>query len=281
MSTITLKLDSGQKQRLYDAFKEYRTDAPQYADWQLRPENCVITCYTSGKVVFQGKDADIYASPFLEPEASFPLPEAGSDEVGTGDYFGPVCVSAAIVTAETLPSLNELGVRDSKAVTDQDIRKIAPVLKEMLPHTILIVSPAHYNRVHTHSNMNAIKAKLHNQAYINLSSKYELPSFCMVDQFAPKQLYYSYLRDEPNVIRTLRFETKAENKYPAVGAASILARNAFLEYMDKMKEYYGMEFAKGSGSPADRCAAEFIRRHGKEKLGEVAKLHFKNTEKLK
>ena len=281
MSTITLKLDSKQKQRLYEAFKEFSTEAPQYADWQLRPENCVITCYTSGKVVFQGKDAEIYASPFAESNTSFPLPEAGSDEVGTGDYFGPVCVSAVIVTADDMPALNEFGVRDSKAVTDSDIRRMAPELKKILPHTILIVSPSHYNRVHKQSNMNAIKAKLHNQAYINLSSKYELPSFCMVDQFAPKNLYYSYLRDEPNVIRTLHFETKAENKYPAVGAASILARNAFLEYMDKMQEYYGMEFAKGSGAPADRCAAEFIRRHGKEKLGEVAKLHFKNTEKLK
>ncbi|MBO5554121.1 MAG: ribonuclease HIII, partial [Solobacterium sp.] len=144
-----------------------------------------------------------------------------------------------------------------------------------------IVSPSHYNQVHTTTNMNAIKAKLHNQAYLNLAAKHKLPSFCIVDQFAPKPMYYSYLRTEPNVVRTLHFETKAENKYPAVGAASILARNAFLEYMDKMEEYYGMKFAKGSGAPADRCATEFVERFGKEKLGEVAKLHFKNTEKLK
>ena len=281
MSTITIKLNSEQKQRLYDAFREYETTAPQYADWQLRPENCVITCYTSGKVVFQGKDAEVYASPFQGTSDAIPLPEAGSDEVGTGDYFGPVCVSAAIVTKADLARLHELGVRDSKAVTDADIRRIAPELKKLLPHTILIVSPSHYNQVHTTTNMNAIKAKLHNQAYLNLAAKHELPSFCIVDQFAPKPMYYSYLRTEPNVVRTLHFETKAENKYPAVGAASILARNAFLEYMDKMEEYYGMKFAKGSGAPADRCAKEFVERFGKEKLGEVAKLHFKNTEKLK
>ncbi|MBQ8068195.1 MAG: ribonuclease HIII [Solobacterium sp.] len=281
MSTITIKLNSEQKQRLHDAFREYETTAPQYADWQLRPENCVITSYTSGKVVFQGKDAEIYASPFQTAADDIPLPEAGSDEVGTGDYFGPVCVSAAIVTKADLPRLQELGVRDSKAVTDADIRRIAPELKQLLPHTILIVSPSHYNQVHTTTNMNAIKAKLHNQAYLNLAAKHNLPSFCIVDQFAPKPMYYSYLRNEPNVIRTLHFETKAENKYPAVGAASILARNAFLEYMDKMEEYYGMTFAKGSGAPADRCAKEFVERFGKEKLGEVAKLHFKNTEKLK
>ena len=280
MSTVTIKLDSDQKQRLYDAFKEFETDAPQYAEWQLRPENCVITCYTSGKVVFQGNDAEVYASPFQNALPAVPLPEAGSDEVGTGDFFGPVCVSAAIVTEADLAKLTKLGVRDSKAITDSDIRKIAPELKKMLVHTILIVSPSKYNAVHRQANMNAIKARLHNQAYLNLAAKAPLPDFCVVDQFAAEPVYYSYLKQEPEVFRSLHFETKAENKYPAVGAASILARNAFLEYMDEMDRYYGMKFAKGAGAPADRCAAEFVQKYGKEKLGEVAKLHFKNTEKL-
>ena len=280
MSTITIKMNSADQQRLYQAFKEYKAKTPQYAQWQVRPENCVITCYTSGKVVFQGTDAEIYASPFQASSSDVPMPEAGSDEVGTGDYFGPVCVSAVIVNEHDLPLLHSLGVRDSKAVTDRDIRSIAPVLKQHLTHTILVVSPAKYNEVHEHYNMNAIKALLHNQAYLNLAGKQPLPDFCIVDQFAPKGMYYSYLKHEKDVVRTLHFETKAENKYPAVGAASILARNAFLETMDKMEEAYGMKFAKGSGSEADKCAREFISRYGMKKLGEVAKLHFKNTEKL-
>ena len=64
MSTITLKLTKAESSRLYETFREYGSDAPAYADWQIRPEGCVITCYTSGKVVFQGKDAEVYASPF-------------------------------------------------------------------------------------------------------------------------------------------------------------------------------------------------------------------------
>ncbi len=280
MSTITLKLSEPDQKRLYEVFIDSAGMAPDYAKWQLRPENCVITCYNSGKVVFQGKDAEIYASPFQTSE-EIVLPQGGSDEVGTGDYFGPVCVSAAVVDETTLEEIRKLGVRDSKALTDSEIRKIAPKLKQLLPHTILIVTPAKYNFVHKTNNMNAIKAKLHNQAYINLSKKTKLPSFCVVDQFAEKPVYYSYLRNEPHVIRTLHFETKAENKYPAVGAASVLARNAFLEFMDEMDQKYDIKFAKGSGNPADKCANEFVRRYGTEKLGEVAKLHFKNTEKLK
>ncbi len=279
MSTITLKLTKAESSRLYETFREYASDAPAYADWQIRPEGCVITCYTSGKVVFQGKDAEVYAFPFQAAEDVI-LPQGGSDEVGTGDYFGPVCVTAAIVTAETLGRIQRLGVKDSKAVTDALIRKIAPELNTMLPHSTLIVSPAKYNAVHTANNMNAIKAKLHNQAYVNLSRKTELPSFCVVDQFAEKPIYYHYLKQEAKVIRTLHFETKAENKYPAVGAASILARYAFLQFMDEMNRTYDMQFAKGSGAPADACARAFVAKYGKEKLGEVAKLHFRNTEKL-
>ncbi|MBO7703186.1 MAG: ribonuclease HIII, partial [Solobacterium sp.] len=277
MSTITLKPSKKDCSKLYETFKETAVKTPpQYAEWQLRPEGCVITCYTSGKVVFQGKDAEVYASPF-QANPSVTLPQGGSDEVGTGDYFGPVCVAAAVVRSDTIETLTSLGVRDSKALDDEQIRKIAPKLKEILPHSLLIVSPSKYNEVHKTNNMNAIKAKLHNQAYLNLMEKTDLPDFCVVDQFAEPPVYYHYLRFEKKVVRTLHFETKAENKYPAVGAASVLARNAFLEFMDEMSAYYRIEFTKGSGSNTDRCAERFVKKYGYEKLGEVAKLHFKNT----
>ena len=279
MSTIPLKLSESDQDHLFETFRDTAGNPPAYAKWQLRPENCVITCYNSGKVVFRGNDAEIYASAF-QTDDDVILPQGGSDEVGTGDFFGPVCVAATVVDSSTLDRIRTLGVKDSKALSDSEIRKIAPKLKQLLPHTILIVSPAKYNSVHKTNNMNAIKAKLHNQAYINLSRKTSLPDFCVVDQFAAKPVYYSYLRREPEVIRTLHFETKAENKYPAVGAASVIARNAFLEFMDEMDAKYDMTFSKGSGVPADQCAQEFVSRYGKEKLGEVAKLHFKNTEKL-
>ncbi|MBQ9327654.1 MAG: ribonuclease HIII [Solobacterium sp.] len=279
MSTITLKLNPSQRRHLFETLKEDQTNPPAYAEWQVRPEGCVITSYESGKVVFQGKDAEVYASPF-QSVSEVKVPQAGSDEVGTGDYFGPVCVSASLVRKEDIDLLTSLGVKDSKALTDAEIRHIAPELSEYLIHTVLVVSPKKYNQVHARYNMNEIKALLHNQAYLNLSRKTSLPSLCVVDQFAEEPVYFHYLRYEKDVVRTLHFETKAENKYPAVGAASVLARYAFLQYMDKMDEAYDMRFAKGSGSPADRSASEFVQRYGMKKLGEVAKLHFKNTEKL-
>jgi ribonuclease HIII len=129
--------------------------------------------------------------------------------------------------------------------------------------------------------MNAIKARLHNQAYVNLQKKTVLPDFRIIDQFTPEPQYYRYLSREKTVVRGIHFETKAENKYPAVGAASIIARYAFLRSMDAMEKTYGMSFHKGAGSQTDLDAGTFVQRYGFAKLSKVAKLHFKNTERLR
>ena len=278
--TITLTLSAEQSSRLLAAWQEYKTEkTPPYALFQLRPENCVITCYTSGKTVFQGPDAHIYAAPFQT--ADMILPQAGSDEVGTGDYFGPVCVCAAVITENDRQLLKDCMVQDSKALTDKQIRAFAPALREHLLHSLLIVMPEKYNEVHARYNMNAVKAMLHNQAYVNLAKKAPLPSFRIIDQFTPETSYYRYLRTAPEVIRGIHFETKAEDKYPAVGAASMIARLAFLETMDKLEAHYEMKLQKGAGSQVDACAREFVNQYGFDRLHEVAKMHFKNTEKLK
>ena len=137
----------------------------------------------------------------------------------------------------TYPLVQKLGIRDSKQLTDEQIRKIGPQLLQALPHSLLILDNQSYNRVHDTNNLNAIKAKLHNKAYINLSNKCGLPKLITIDQFTPEDTYYRYLKEEPQVVKGINFETKAEDR-------------------------------------------QFIQKYGKEKLGLVAKLHFKNTERL-
>ena len=287
-NTITLKLKSIQEEQLFKTFSEFQTTPPQYAKWQLKPENCVITCYTSGKTVFQGKDANVYAAAFMQGQDEIPntattnqYPQAGSDEVGTGDYFGPVCVCASYVTQDNVDFLIKLGVRDSKQMSDADMLKIGPLLMERIPHSLLIVPPQKYNRVHESNNLNAIKAKLHNQAYINLAKKIELPSFKIIDQFTPETSYYRYLKNEPQIIRGIHFETKAEDKYLSVAVGSIISRYGFLKTWEEMEQKYNMTLPKGSGDKVDIVAQEFVERYGFERLGEIAKLHFKNTEKIR
>ena len=287
-NTITLKLKLVQEEQLFKTFSEFQTTPPQYAKWQLKPENCVITCYTSGKTVFQGKDANVYAAAFMQGQDEIPnaattnqYPQAGSDEVGTGDYFGPVCVCASYVTHDDVDFLIKLGVRDSKQMSDADMLKIGPLLMERIPHSLLIVLPQKYNRVHESNNLNAIKAKLHNQAYINLAKKIELPSFKIIDQFTPETSYYRYLKNEPQIIRGIHFETKAEDKYLSVAVGSIISRYGFLKTWEEMEKKYNMTLPKGSGDKVDIVAQAFVERYGLERLGEIAKLHFKNTEKIR
>lgn len=289
MSTVyTLKLTPQQETKLFETWKESSVTPPPYAKWQLKCENCVITFYESGKTVFQGKEADVYASAFTDTKTKETVktqrmifPQAGSDEVGTGDYFGPVCVCACIVDEKNEQLLKKLGARDSKQLKDEDILKIAPEIIEKVPHSLLILGNEKYNAVHDTNNLNAIKAKLHNQAYVHLENKYGLPSFKVIDQFTPERSYYRYLKDQPVIIKGIHFETKAEDKYPAVGTSSVIARYAFLKSMEKMEKDWDMKFQKGAGAYVDQCAAEFVERYGFDQLRKVAKLHFKNTEKLK
>jgi ribonuclease HII len=174
-----------------------------------------------------------------------------------------------------------LGIQDSKQVDDVKIRKLAPLIKDVCPHSILIVPNSKYNDMHDSCNMVDMKCRLHNQAYVNLIHKgYTLPKQIVIDQFVQEKSYYRYLQGFPEVIRGITFETKAENKYLAVACASILARNAFLEAWDLMEEKYDFKFEKGAGSKVDACGKEFVKKFGKEKLYQVAKLHFKNTQKI-
>lgn len=293
MSTITVTMSSAQmestKQR-YPMAEIRKT--PPYALYQLKLSDCVITAYTSGKVVFQGDGAELHAQGFQanekKPKAkSAPAishddwyPQCGSDEVGTGDYFGPVVVCAAYVSEADVAFLRALGIQDSKAVNDQLIRQLGPQLIERLPHSLLILNNAKYNRIHETDNMVAIKCKLHNQAFVHLKQKVTAwPAHVIVDQFVQGSSYYRYLQQEASVVRGIHFETKAENKYLAVASGSIIARYAFLLSFDAMEQQYDFPFLKGASSKVDQNIRDFVKRFGKEELYKVAKLHFANTKK--
>lgn len=281
MNTLTKKMSKAEifdlKNRVADQIQ--KESHPAYTFYQIKLRECTITAYTSGKVVFQGKNLD-----WLVPdtkEQTDVYPQAGSDEVGTGDYFGPVVVSATIVEKAQVDVLRSLGIQDSKQINDEKIRQLAPEIKKLCPYTILVVSNDKYNQVHQTHNMVDIKCLLHNQAYLNLHQKgYVLPSFLIIDQFVQKKSYYKYLQDQPEVIPNIHFETKAENKYLSVACGSILARNAFLEAWDAMEAKYQFHFEKGAGKQVDLCAQHFVDQFGPSELCHVAKLHFANTKKI-
>ena len=278
MNTITLKLNDDQINQLMVTFKNYLKPSPNpYIKAFIQNDDLTISVYTSNKVVFQGNDAHFYASSLMHKNTAM----AGSDEVGTGDYFGPVCVCACIVEESDYDFLNDLRVDDSKKITDEMILNVAPKLMKRLKYSLLILDNEKYNRVHERCNLNEMKAKLHNQAYINLIHKgYQIPSAAYVDQFEPESAYFKHLMNEKEVYHNLTFETKAESQYIAVAAASMIARYAFLKCMDQMSEHYHFIFPKGAGDLVDEAAKEFVKKYTMKELPKVAKVHFKNTEKI-
>lgn len=291
MASITKRMSESEISALYNriAGQALRETRPQHTWWQLKLSDVTITAYRSGKVLYQGNDLSWLeddapaASKSSESSASL-FPQAGSDEVGTGDYIGPVVVAAAIVPDQkTADVLHELRVTDSKAMNDAAIRKIGPKLEALLPHSILILDNDRYNRIYDPQsmNINRIKAWLHNQAYLNLQAKgYRLPELAVVDQFCLPARYYSHLAGRPQIVDTLTFETKAESKYPAVAAASVLARWTFLRVWDALEKQAGMNLTKGGGSAATDSARRLAAALGKKQLSRFVKLHFANTSRL-
>ena len=300
MKTISLTLTPQEIAVLNNKTKTWsrRTDI-QYTQFQVKNSEVAITVYTSGKVVFAGENAEFYAASFSSQN---PVPTsknkdtgsksspsnlasqikgkamAGSDEVGTGDYFGPVVVCAAIIEAEDYETLPIDNIMDTKQMNDAVVRKIAPQLMKTLKHSLLILDNVKYNQVHKTQNMNVIKTKLHNQAYVNLSKRYTMPKYAIIDQFLKRESYYKHLINEPHVYRDLIFEVKAENQFLAVACAAIIARNAFLEYFDQLEIKFNMTFPKGAGKQVTPAIEEFVRRYGEAELYKVAKVHFINTE---
>ena len=289
---IVIKVDEETKQKMIAYYKDKIRDKKiPYAIFQAQEEDTVITLYESGKAMFQGISADVDASMWAmlqdkkeetnNEEDLYHITSIGSDEVGTGDYFGPVVVCATYVNIEDIKFLEELKVKDSKQITDDYIRKIAPTIAKKIDYELLVLSNKEYNEKYkTIQNINKIKAIMHNKVLYTLHQRHSDCNKIIIDEFAKENSYFNYLKEVTNVERNLIFTPKAENKNMAVGAAAILARFTFLEIMDKLSDKYHEPLLKGASSEVDKQAERLIEKYGKEVLDDIAKLHFINTERI-
>lgn len=297
MNTITLELNTEQMNIVLDFYEDFLIDNNNpYAIARAKIDDCVITFFKSGKVVFQGENASYEASIWSEmkdddKKIESPSPinlnyilttHGGSDEVGNGDYFGPISVAATYVSNDDIKYLIELGVKDSKKLSDDKILEIAPKIISKIKYTQLCLDNIKYNELVANGfNMNKIKAYMHNQALSLLIKKNNLNNpRLIVDQFAEKDLYYSYLREVKEVVRNIEFMTKAESSSPAVAAASIIARYSFLKHWELIEKHYNITIPKGAGATVDTFGQLFIKIHGLEEFKKICKYNFKNTEKV-
>lgn len=288
MASITL---TPSEKEIQAFLEHYQTSlAPSknpYVRYFLKLPQATVSIYTSGKFLLQGEGAEKYARFFgyqvVEENRGQNLPLIGTDEVGNGSYFGGLAVVASFVTPDQHDFLRKLGVGDSKTLTDQKIRQIAPILKEKIQHQALLLSPSKYNEViGDRYNAVSVKVALHNQAIYLLLQKGVQPEKIVIDAFTSAKNYDKYLAQEANRFSNpISLEEKAEGKYLAVAVSSIIARDLFLENLENLGRELGYQLPSGAGTTSDKVASQILQAYGMQGLNFCAKLHFKNTEKAK
>ena len=298
MATTVLLLDEQTIQQLGEIYQDAIHQIPPHAHYQLKLPSLTVTAYHSGKVVLQGTNVDAFVQkhdltvstrtkkPKVEtnglPEGFSNWSVIGSDEVGTGSYFGPLTVACAFVPEDHIKTLQHLGVKDSKNLTDAQIQEIVPKIKALIPYKLLTLWPEKYNEVQQTKNLNEMKALLHNQAIKLLYQQLnpETVQAVLIDEFCSQKNYYRYLNEQTSPLKSMTyFKTKGESHHIAVAAASMIARDAFLEGLKTLSKEYGYSLLSGANSAVDELASKILKQEGMDGLRKVAKLHFANTQK--
>lgn len=295
---VVIKVNDEIKEKMIEYYKDKKRDKViPYVVFQAQEEDTVITLYESGKCMFQGTSADVDAAMWgtalentkekqeerkNEDLKYYNCSAVGSDEVGTGDYYGPIVVTACYVDREDIPFLEELGVGDSKKIDDSKILKIAPQIAKKIRYKSVILTNREYNEKYNKDiNMNKIKAILHNKVLYQMVNE-EKPKYdyIIVDEFAREARYYDYIKDQQYIQRNITFLTKAEDKNCAVGCASIISRYIFLKEFDKLCDSIHFPLPKGAGADVDKIGEEIVEKLGEDVLKDIAKVNFKNTERI-
>lgn len=302
--TKVIRVDNETKKLMADFYKDMKRDkTPPYAIFQADTGDTIVTLYESGKAMFQGVSADIEAGMWKsigkdkenidyfidreevkekKEETTIPIDisSVGSDEVGTGDYYGPIVVTASYVNKDDIPFLTELGVKDSKKLSDEQILKIVPKIIKKIKYKTIMLSNKEYNKNYGKDmNMNKIKAVLHNKVLTEMVKDNEY-DYIVVDQFEPESSYYKHLSEVPSPLKGITFITKAEDKCLSVACSSLISRYIFVKEIDKLGDKYGIFLPKGANYYVEDVGIKLVEKYGVNVLKEVAKLNFSNTDRI-
>lgn len=211
--------------------------------------------------------------------------QMGADEVGVGDYFGPIVTCAAYVESKNMENLWRLGVRDSKKMTDEKMEKIYDSIIEVAEYEVAILRPKEYNQMISYKyNAHHIKTYLHNSSINKLLNKIDSKEKVRIvmDQYCSEKLYEKYSKDlNQKPAQITMFETKAESKYISVAVASIIARVTFIRIMKDMAKKLGVnKIPLGASKEVETFAKELVTKIGRDKLKNLVKYDFATTKKV-
>jgi ribonuclease HIII len=213
----------------------------------------------------------------MTAQPSHTIERIGIDESGKGDYFGPLVIAAVFVDATTQGELRLIGVRDSKKLSDGRVLEMAPDIRTVCPHSVIAIGPQKYNELYAKiKNLNRLLAWGHAKALENLLERGITCERAISDQFGDERLILNALQEKGQTI-LLEQRTKAESDV-AVAAASIVARAEFLLRLKRLSSEVGTTLPKGASPAVEIAAKMVIKKHGQDRLGSVAKLHFKTTQ---
>ena len=294
---VTVTVNSTLVEVMRDYYKDSLVNNQgEYVDFQATNNGVIITAYLSKKenkkVTFFGDNALLEAK-IWDPEVEikekketvkegwlFYGDQIGSDEVGVGDFLGPMIVVAAFVKESDIHTLIELGIHDSKKMSDKKIMEIGPQIAKQFSkqYSKLTLTNEKYNEMlDKGENLNSMKAKMHNRALLNMHKDYIDVLNIFVDQFVAEKTYYKYLNDaNEEQVKDITFRTKGESYFPCVALASVIARYSYLKEMEKLSEKYGMDFPFGASKKVTEFAKRFLDKYGEEELYKVAKKNFAN-----
>lgn len=249
------------------------------------------TLYQSGKLVVQGKDKGPFIEFYLEPEIlqtfDFTHPQQetidasgriGIDESGKGDFFGPLCVAGVFAEGKAIAELKALGVKDSKALTDATIIKIGKKIRANYAHHIVKINPAKYNELYKQfGNLNTLLAWGHATTIENLVLATQCHNV-IIDQFAAEHVVLTALKRKRLEVALAQRHRGEEDL--VVAAASILARQTFVEGLEFLGREFNLELPKGASNRTVAVGKALVRKYGPEVLSRVGKMHFKTLDAI-
>ena len=245
-NTYKFKATSEQIKEMIEYYHGYLINVTSnYMIARAKVTNVTITFYRTNVVLFQGSGAtkeylhwaESYQLPFdnviTNDDVNYSeLSVIGTDEVGTGDYFGPVVVCATYVSKENIQKLRLMGVKDSKMLTDSQIIPLSLKIAEFIPYSIIYLDAEKLNLLSKKEyNLNFVKAYLHNKSIYSILKKHPEVKYdaILIDEFTPREKYLEYLKNTQNVVENITTIKRGEQAHIAIAAASILARAAFLK----------------------------------------------------
>jgi ribonuclease HIII len=299
MTSHTAVLDSAQASKLRKILEEqgFEFVDKEYTIFAAKKGKLNVSVYEKGpKVLIQGKDTEDFIRFTLEPlvlgeaklgyeEITDPehfAPHFGIDESGKGDFFGPLVIAGVYTNAEITRSLIKAGIMDSKRITTPaKIRQLAAVIKATpgIEIDVIALRPEKYNELYaSFKNLNSMLAWGHATVIEELVKKKPDCPRALSDQFAKAEVLQKALKQK-NITLTLDQRTKGESD-TAVAAASILARERFIDWMDGATKKAGFKIPLGASAAVVEAGKNLVKAHGSDALGKYAKLHFKTTQQI-